>query len=196
MSPRSKVQNEQIRKKSKEKITNSALKLFAEKGYQQVSVSEIAREANVAKGLIYNYFQSKDEILTDIIKQISSEMVQFMGALENVKDPMHRMENLIDLTFQLFREKKNFYQLVMPLLSQPVFSQEMKISLASFIKVLIQDIENSLDSIGLSNAKSEALKIGAMIDGIALHYLYVYRDKYPLDEMKIGIIEYIRNLKN
>ena len=63
MSPRSAKQFDEIRKQKKELILESALELFAENGFHATSISQIAKKAGISKGLIYNYFESKNEIL-------------------------------------------------------------------------------------------------------------------------------------
>ena len=52
--PRTKEQFEEIRSRTKQKILESALELFAEKGFKGTSISEIAKTANISKGLAYN----------------------------------------------------------------------------------------------------------------------------------------------
>ena len=47
----------------RQRILDAALHVFAQKGFYNTKVSEIAREAGVADGTIYNYFKSKDDIL-------------------------------------------------------------------------------------------------------------------------------------
>lgn len=47
----------------KKRILLSATKLFARKGFDQTTIEEIARVARVAKGCIYNYFQTKEDII-------------------------------------------------------------------------------------------------------------------------------------
>ena len=44
----------------KQEILETAMKLFAEKGYEKTSISDIAKEIGVAQGLCYRYFPSKD----------------------------------------------------------------------------------------------------------------------------------------
>lgn len=51
-------------KKTKQKILNCALQLFKENGYYNVSVDEIVAKAKSSKGAFYNYFTSKDELVT------------------------------------------------------------------------------------------------------------------------------------
>ena len=76
MSPRTEEQFEEIRESRKMEIMNNALELFANYGYHTTSISNISEKAGISKGLLYNYFSSKEELLKSIIdegiKQISS----------------------------------------------------------------------------------------------------------------------------
>jgi AcrR family transcriptional regulator len=55
-------------KKTKQDIIEAAWKLFTKKGVLNTSVSEIVREAHVAKGTFYLYFETKDDVLSAIIE--------------------------------------------------------------------------------------------------------------------------------
>ena len=46
-------------------IADTAARLFAERGYEHVSVSDVAREAEVAEQTVYNYFPTKEQLVTD-----------------------------------------------------------------------------------------------------------------------------------
>jgi TetR/AcrR family transcriptional regulator, cholesterol catabolism regulator len=50
-------------------LLDIALNLFAERGVENVSMKDLAREANVAQGLIYHYFQSKDDLLVAVFQR-------------------------------------------------------------------------------------------------------------------------------
>jgi len=65
--PRTELQYEEIRHAKKEIILSAALKLFAINGYHSTTISSIAREAGISKGLIYNYFESKEQLLAELI---------------------------------------------------------------------------------------------------------------------------------
>lgn len=67
MSPRTEKQFEKIRESKRELIMNTALEEFAENGYHVTSISKISKRANISKGLIYNYFKSKEDLLKSII---------------------------------------------------------------------------------------------------------------------------------
>ena len=79
MSPRSKKQLEDVRRRSRENIKLAALKLFAHNGYHNTSVQEIAKKAGVSKGLAYNYFKGKEKILEAVIFETFHEMAMAYG---------------------------------------------------------------------------------------------------------------------
>ena len=47
-------------------ILDAAIRVFARQGFNACRVSDIAREANVAYGLVYHYFNSKDQVLNEL----------------------------------------------------------------------------------------------------------------------------------
>lgn len=55
-------------------IIEAALKLFEDKGYHQTKVSDIVREAGVAQGTFYLYFQSKEDLFRSIAKSCLDEI--------------------------------------------------------------------------------------------------------------------------
>lgn len=55
-------------------IADTAARLFAEQGYEQVTVREIARAAEVAEQTLYNYFPTKEQLVTDREQQIQQQL--------------------------------------------------------------------------------------------------------------------------
>jgi len=58
---------------ARERILNTAVKIFAEKSYEGSRIDEIAKEANVPKSLIYYHFKSKEEILQVLVDNFTKE---------------------------------------------------------------------------------------------------------------------------
>ncbi len=67
--------------KPKDRILESAIKLFSEKGFDATSVDEIAKNADINKAMIYYYFSSKEELLSSIIRKSINE---FTSIIENI----------------------------------------------------------------------------------------------------------------
>ncbi len=56
-------------KSRKDQILEAALRIFAEKGFQDATISEISREVSVSEATIYEYFGTKEELLFAIPKK-------------------------------------------------------------------------------------------------------------------------------
>src|SRR4030043_1596087 len=75
-----------------ERILKAALKVFAEKGFYNTRISEIAKEANVADGTIYLYFKKKDDILISLFEEEFGQIVEnARKELEKEKDPLQKI---------------------------------------------------------------------------------------------------------
>lgn len=55
----------------RQQIIEGAVKVFIEKGFHRTTTKEIAEAAEVSEGTIYNYFQSKDDLLMGIVNQLA-----------------------------------------------------------------------------------------------------------------------------
>jgi TetR/AcrR family fatty acid metabolism transcriptional regulator len=75
-----------------QKILKAAIKIFAEKGFYNSRVAEIAKEANVADGTIYLYFKNKDDILISLFEEEFGQIVEnTRKELEKEKDPLQKI---------------------------------------------------------------------------------------------------------
>jgi AcrR family transcriptional regulator len=97
MSPRSHLQFEEIREEKKTLIMNTALEHFAKDGYYNTTISHIAKHAGISKGLMYNYFRSKEELLSEIINRSMADISRYF-------DPDHD-GYLTEDEFELFLRK-------------------------------------------------------------------------------------------
>ena len=66
---------ERLIEERRNQILDAAARLFARKGYKGATIREIAREAGVAEGTIYNYFDSKHDLLISLPQRISWPLV-------------------------------------------------------------------------------------------------------------------------
>jgi len=187
MSPRTPVQNEKIRVESKLRIMNSAFKLIATNGYEATSIAMIAEAAGVSKGLLYNYFASKEELIKALVLGAMEEGDQLMGELID-KDPKLTLKNIFHWFFKEIRERPDHWKLITEL--------TFKIEKFDFVRDIVNSkmteyiafIEALLDQIGYNNAHNEARVIVAIMDGIGFHALMMM-EKYPLEEMQNYLVE-------
>lgn len=187
MSPRTEHQNELIRQVKRKQIMDAALDLFANVGYHPTSISEIAKRAGISKGLMYNYFDSKVDLLLSIVIEGYDRMIVSF-------DPNHdgvltRDEMILFVTdiFEQIKNDPNYWKLYFSVMMQPtvnsIFHNELKDISAPFFEILVK----YFDSIGRSNPEAESLLFHSMLDGICINYLY--HSNYPLKEVRQLIIE-------
>ena len=123
--PRTKAQNEAIRAEKKQLIMDVALRLFAENGFESTSIDSIASHAGISKGLVYAYFECKDDLLCQILAKgmrpftdhISSDMTMegFVTSVEHALD--HILQNL------------DFFKLYTIISSQPKVTENIRLML-------------------------------------------------------------------
>lgn len=182
MSPRTPEQLEQIRKERKAVIMDTALATFAERGYESSSISLIAKSAGVSKGLMYIYFDSKEELLVSIMAEGFDEMVTLIDPDRDGVLTKEEFEFLIDGMFDLMKEKGNFYRLYFSLMMQPAVSKLFMEKINKVIEPFINLFIDYYTRKGSKNPMLEAVMIGALFDGIGFNYAF-NPDAYPLDDV-------------
>lgn len=97
---------------SKQKIINAAEALFALKGYDGVSVVEIALKAKTSKSLIFHYFKSKENILIDLIKKRLEEFEDFLKGSLKHHTPRKKLESFIESYLNLLTRQTDFFKIL------------------------------------------------------------------------------------
>lgn len=72
-----------IRSNTHKKIINSAIALFRKRGYQEVSILAICKDAGIGNSTFYQYFTTKDAVLKEIIEDL----------IETIRDSVKRSIN-------------------------------------------------------------------------------------------------------
>ncbi|MEW5908186.1 MAG: TetR/AcrR family transcriptional regulator [Thermodesulfobacteriota bacterium] len=90
------------------RILEAAIKVFADQGFFQSTISQIAREAEVADGTIYLYFKNKDDILIQFFRNKTKQVFErFEEAVEKGRDAKEKLGNLIRKHLEEFQNDKN-----------------------------------------------------------------------------------------
>jgi TetR/AcrR family fatty acid metabolism transcriptional regulator len=90
------------------RILEAAVKVFAEQGFYQSTISQIAREAGVADGTIYLYFKNKDDILVQFFTDKAIQVFgQFREEVARADNAIDKLRNLIRHHLEEFQRDKN-----------------------------------------------------------------------------------------
>lgn len=81
--------------RTKRQLYQCAMKLFRERGFDRVSVDEIVREAGMAKGTFYIYFNTKSDIILEMLRQYDTYYDQIMAGLPDDLSIDEQMEEIV-----------------------------------------------------------------------------------------------------
>ena len=186
--PRRPEQFEEIREKSREKILAAALELFANKGYTATSIDSIAKKAGISKGLIYNYFESKEKILRAIFDDAMKVGDDILSHYKGLKDPYEIMRRMTMDTFDFLRKKKQYCQLLTAISLQPHVMGDLEDFIDKAFEKNMGIIKALYKQMGDDDPYISGLMLSAIFDGVSLGYCML-GDSYPLDKMEKRIIE-------
>jgi AcrR family transcriptional regulator len=174
-----------VRDNKRSHIIETALRLFAEKGYDRSSIALIAKEAGVAQGLMYNYFNSKDELLLAIFQQ---GFMEIQATLAPVLQAGFQMQAYLDVVFNTISEQRSFWRLVYALRMQPQILQLLDKEVQDMEAFILATLTAYFSSFGLQNPEAEARVFFGMIDGVSIHYA-LQGESYPIEAVKQSILK-------
>ncbi|MBM7091693.1 helix-turn-helix domain-containing protein [Streptomyces sp. NPDC012461] len=106
MSPRSASVNEELRRRSKERLLQAAVEVVSERGYEATTLGDIADRAGTARGLVSYYFPGKRTLVQSAVHRLMHRTLE--EALEReprTEDGRERMARAIDAILGLARDR-------------------------------------------------------------------------------------------
>ncbi|HWB23960.1 MAG TPA: TetR/AcrR family transcriptional regulator [Chitinophagaceae bacterium] len=189
MSPRTSDQLQVVRENRKQQILQAALKVFAAKGYDGATIAMIAKEAGIAKGLLYTYYASKENLLDELIQFglqkaaafVSETPLLFSGSKEAFAAGLRNIVNL-------YLQEVDFWRLYLMLVLQPAMAnkiqQESKVLMDEFLPVFAEYFKSK----GSQNPVAEAMLFGTTLDGLMFDMI-VMPEGFPVNDVVDMIIE-------
>ncbi len=118
-------------------INQATLTLINQKGLQSVSVAQIAKEANISVGTIYNYYASKEELVNQLYKDIAQRLVDHcLSSLPQNTSPKEQFFSLNTAFMDYFLSHQLEFDFVDNHLYSPYISDEAKDNVSPFIDKL------------------------------------------------------------
>lgn len=111
-------------KSKKQQILKTAMHLFAQKGFHLTSMQEIAEQTGVAKGSIYTYFRSKEDLLLSILKQHYGMMQRNLNKVEAQQGLTSKeiFRSQLSMQLRVFSEHRDF--ILVHLREQALYNNE------------------------------------------------------------------------
>lgn len=180
MSPRTALQNREIRAGTRARLLDAALELFAARGFSSTSVDAIADAAGVSAGLLYYHFENKTAVLVAIFEQSLADVQASFGAADREAAAAARLPALLRSAREIVPRHRRFWAVWYGLRMQPDVLQRLGPSVGQFTTAIVRTLERYLADIGWPAAAIEARVLFAQIDGIFQHYV-LDPGGYPLD---------------
>lgn len=93
-------------------ILAAAHRVFAEKGFHAATIEEVAKAANVAKGTVYLYYRSKDDLYWGALRRGIVEMIELTKAsMARVQSTADKIRALIETKVRYFDENREFFRI-------------------------------------------------------------------------------------
>ncbi len=162
---------------SRQEILRTAARLFQQRGYDATSMNDVAAALKLSKGGLYHHFQSKDEILFEIMNH-AMEMTQdrVITPVRGIADPVERLRALIRLHLEVVLSPRDREITVMlhenhplpPTLRKRI--NQRKKEYVHFVESLILDVQRSRAAKGAVSPRAAAFALLGMINWIYQWY--------------------------
>lgn len=170
--PRSEEKNQEIRNAAKCKIMDAALKLFASKGFKGTSMSDVAQEAGVSKGLAYLYFDSKETIAKELVLESIAKSKEIITSASTIPDPCIRIQKTIKNAFKFIENNENYWRLMTSFMMQVDLKEGVIEHFIDYQIWLTKNIGKHFQELNISDFNFEARMLLALFEGIQIHYYY------------------------
>lgn len=188
--PRTPAENDRIRRATTEQILKTALSLFCSKGYYSTSIEEVAKLAQMSKGLLYHYFKGKEDLLAALVDVRINDVLIVMNTATTKPTPAEQIQHIASGALEDVRRQPEVFRFYLNLFTQPKFdpivakySQKLMDEQARQFEVQTQ----MFIELGVENPRQRSLYFSSTLQGIMLMFS-TYPESFPLDAVKAQVI--------
>jgi|GEM_PF-1698409 len=162
--------SETVREQSRAAILDSAIQIFGESGFAEGTTAAVASRAGVSKGLVFNYFPSKDALLQALVEKMLGEALDFWDAHPWEGGPRDQLASWIDSAIAQVLSRPGFYRLYFSLALQPGGSAAVDRALASLkprLELYLARVEALMAAAGSGVPPLDARLLQCAVNGLA-----------------------------
>lgn len=185
-----KMTNRQIKAlDTKEKIYNSAMIKFTEKGLERTSIQEICKDAEVSIGSFYNHFNSKEDIIYEIFKKADMNFEQFKERDIEKKDVRNLILEYMDYYVSFVQTNDIRFTKVLYNTSNQYFVQENR-PMQEVLKSILRERELKINKYYVENTDVLVDILFMTSRGVIFHWC-LKEGSFDLNEMNQKQIEMV-----
>lgn len=160
-----------IKEARKDRIIDAALHVFAEKGYADATMTDIAKKAGVSTPVLYGYFKTKEDLLFTIPEKLSEEPVHALElALPFFRKSEDKIRFIVDGYLNLYESNPHYASLVMLQLktNRNFLKTKAYVTIQKVARTLLDSIREGIND-GTFKENTDALLVRSMILGTIEH---------------------------
>lgn len=162
----------------KSKIVKATVECITQFGYNNFSMQDVAKVADVSKGIIHYYFLNKEDLMMAVLDHVSSEVEGLLIGTEVNADPVARLSNVVWMIADVAQSKREYYKINIDFWAQIDQKENVRKEIAkhytkfrnAIAGILQQGMVHGVFRRG--NPSYFASIVIGMIDGIALQWLF------------------------
>lgn len=156
-----------IVKTKKDIILDTALNLFAERGYDATPTSLIAREAGVSEGLIFKHYTNKAQLLEEVVKAGYRRITDKSRGSFVEENPRRLIENVLDMPLKLVEDERNFWRMQFRLVDEEISLRHH----TRYITSVRQKLIEAFNQLGYKEPELESEILLLLVEGLWRHFL-------------------------
>ncbi|AOE49065.1 TetR/AcrR family transcriptional regulator [Kangiella sediminilitoris] len=162
----------------KHQILEAAVRLFVERGLQGSSMALVAKEAEVATGSVYNYFEGKEHLINECFLYVKQQEVEFLlKHHDREADYEQRFRNVYGNTIRFMLDNCPYFRFIHLYAFSPVILQETRDKLHPLYEPFVKLYEEAYAA-GATRSPDILEQHLAIYGGISylMHYFYVHEE--------------------
>jgi AcrR family transcriptional regulator len=160
-------------------LLRAAAAVVERNGYANTSMKDIAAEAGVAQALLHYYFDSKEELLSEVVMALDNEVQQeWKAAVASIEDPLLRIAVGLDTAAAKCAERPAYWRLLADLQAVALTNDSVRARLVELTDRFLADIVTEVERVSRALPTPTPLPSGELaaaiagaVDGIALQAL-------------------------
>lgn len=181
VNPNTKKERRSVREESRavyrQAIIDAAIRIFGRTGFNAAKITDIAAEAGVATGTLYNYFSSKEDIFLSILDDGRERLRAQVEQCVSLEDPLTRLRELIRVMFEFLEEHGGLFIIYMQLGASPFdFRRDCNAGDEAFRQFIFSELSRAASEAG-ERLRSDhptatlAMALGGLIHGAVTHWV-------------------------
>jgi AcrR family transcriptional regulator len=190
-APRRRLSAEERR----ESILEAANAVFGERGYEHVRIDDVAAAAGISKALIYEHFESKQDLYIELLNKAAQDLLGLLVAAASAPgmEGALRMENAAMAGFQYVQDNPHAFHMFVRDVTDPLISERQETLRRDAVRLMadVMEMEPPETRAGMTRQHTEQLAEMIVAGYYALADWWLRNPSFPRDEVVRSMLQFM-----